>query len=459
MRFDAKTALNQLRATPVVVVLAVVTLSPLPYGSTEYGWVCIWLVLLSACALARIWTEPPPAGVTPLVVLTSLGMALTLFVTVQVASWVPGTVKDSAWAVASLRGIDGAGGRISVEASTPIYALVMPLCFLVALLAGYLCIDRHGRCIILAKSLVISGFAYALLGFAIGISNPGYVLFEKKIAYQSDFTGPFVNRNTAASYFGICLLAAIMLAFRAWRDNWPRGYLPRRERFLFLIGSFSSTSSFWVIAAATLLVAVLLTGSRAGAFLSIVFALVLFGLLVRKLGELRQSIVVGSMVVMLTLIVLMFGSGNVLTRMTEGFGENGRYAAWASSWQIVRDFPFLGTGLGTFMTSFPAYRDDGRGIMNIWERAHNTPLEFAAELGAPAALIICMIWFAATALFWHRYCEERASYALPALALMVMLLTGIHSLVDFPLQIPGCAIPVGVLLGGVMRQARHLPKK
>jgi O-antigen ligase len=453
MRVDVKSYLDRLRAAPIVVVLAVMTLAPLPYGSAEYGWVCIWLVLLSVCALARIWTEPPPSRATPLVILTALGGALTLFVAVQVAAWVPGAVKDGAWAVAAERGIDGAGGRIAAETSTPIYSLAMPLSFLVALLAGYLCIDRHSRCITLTKSLVISGFVYALLGFAIGISNPGYVLFEKKIAYQSDFTGPFVNRNTAATYFGICLLAAIMLAFRAWRDNWPRGYLPRREKFLFLIGSFSSTSSFWAIAAATLLVAVLLTGSRAGAFLSVAFASVLFLLLVRKLGELRRSTIIGGMAVVLTLIVVIFGSGNVLTRMTEGFGENGRYAAWASTWHIVRDFPFLGTGLGTFMTSFPAYREDSRGIMQVWERAHNTPLEFAAELGGPAALVVCLIWLAAIALLWRTYRKESDSYALPALAIAVMLLTGVHSLVDFPLQIPGCAIPAGILLGGMMRQS------
>jgi O-antigen ligase len=105
------------------------------------------------------------------------------------------------------------------------------------------------------------------------------------------------------------------------------------------------------------------------------------------------------------------------------------------------------------MTSFPAYREDSRGIMQVWERAHNTPLEFAAELGGPAALVVCLIWLAAIALLWRTYRKESDSYALPALAIAVMLLTGVHSLVDFPLQIPGCAIPAGILLGGMMRQS------
>jgi O-antigen ligase len=357
------------------------------------------------------------------------------------------------WQVAARHGIADAAGRVAIEASTPVYALAMPLAALLAFAAGYLFADRRSWCLTLIRALVVSGFLYALLGILVGISNPGHVLFERKIAYQTDFTGTFINRNTAAAYFGVCLLAALTLAFRAWRENWPSGYLPPRERFLFLTQNFSSASAFWTIATAALLVAVLLTGSRAGMATSLGAASVLFVLLIRKRGRIRRGAVLLGMIVVVGFIVQLFGSGNILTRVTEGFDENGRYAAWSSSWDIVKAFPVFGTGLGTFMAAFPAYRKGEHGIMQIWERAHSTPLEFAAELGLPATILMCALWVLACVMLFRAYRNEPNAYALPALAFAVLLLTGLHSLVDFPLQIPGCAIPVGIVSGALFRQS------
>ena len=121
----------------------------------------------------------------------------------------------------------------------------------------------------------------------------------------------------------------------------------------------------------------------------------------------------------------------------------------ASFW----DSPLLDTIIGTFMAAFPAYRKGEHGIMQIWERAHSTPLEFAAELGLPASILMCALWVLTSVMLFRAYRNEPNAYALPALAFAVLLLTGLHSLVDFPLQIPGCAIPVGIVSGALFRQS------
>jgi len=444
---------SRLRKIPGAIVIGVMGLAPLPYGSVEYGWVCIWLGMLAACILVRIWIAPPPSRKAPLLIVGLLGLGLIALARFQVSTWVPPSLTSPAWQVAAQNGIADVAGRVAIEADTPINALAMPMAALLAFLAGYLFADRRTWCLTLIRALVVSGFLYALLGIIVGISNPGYVLFEKKIAYQTDFTGTFVNRNTAAAYFGVCLLAALTLAFRAWRENWPGGYLPPRERFLFLTQNFASASSFWTIATAALLVAVLLTGSRAGMACSLGVASVLFVLLIRKRGRIRRRAVILGMIIVVGCIVQLFGSGNILTRVTEGFDENGRYAAWSSSWDIVKDFPVFGTGLGTFISVFPAYRKSEHGIMQIWERAHNTPLELAVELGLPATILISALWASTCVILFRAYRREPNAYALPALGLAVLLLAGLHSLVDFPLQIPGCAIPVGIVSGALFRQS------
>lgn len=437
--------------TSGVMLGAVVCLAPLPYGSDQYGWVCIWMGMLCAAVLLQLCIAQLPSRKAPLVTVSAIGFALVALAAFQLSDLVPSQFVHPAWSIASEHGI-AAPGRIAVEAGAPLRALASPLAVLLAFVAGYLRADRRSQCWSLIKIFIISGVIYALLGIFVGVANPGYVLFERKIAYQEDFTGTFINRNTAASYFGVCLLAAGTIAFRAWRDNWPTGYLPAKERFLFLVRMLTSATILWILAVAVLLVAILLTGSRAGTATSAFSAFILLILLIRKIDQALRTAVLLAAIVAAVAIVQIFGAGNILKRVSEGFHENGRYDTWASSWNIVRDYPWFGTGLGTFKMAFPPYRQSDVGIMQIWEKAHSTPLEWAVELGLPAASVMTIVWIFAQFILLRKYLMEPHAYALPALGLGAMILIEVHSAVDFPMQIAGCAIPITVLLGAIFRQ-------
>ena len=52
---------------------------------------------------------------------------------------------------------------------------------------------------------------------------------------------------------------------------------------------------------------------------------------------------------------------------------------------MIADHPWFGTGLGTFVWSFPAYRSANISLWGVWDLAHSTPLELAADLGLPLA--------------------------------------------------------------------------
>jgi len=435
-----------------LVTISVACLSPLPYGSDGYGWVCLWLGIISLSLLLRVWSAPLPTNKKPILVVVTGGLALAGLVVLQVSPHVPTILEHPAWQTAANAGVSDVHGRIAIEASLPIYSLALPLAIIAAFLAGYLQAAQRSWCWSLIQAVTVAGLCYAALGIWLGIINPGYVLFERKIAYQTDFTGPFVNRNTAASFFGVCFLSAIVVAFRKWRQNWPMGYLSGRQKFLFLVQNLTSSSSWWSCAAAILLGSVLLTGSRAGAAFSLIAAITVFFLLVRKAAAPRRSLLIIGGAAGLVLVLHLFGTGSILTRVIEGINENGRYAGWASAWRIVADYPLFGTGLGTFKTVFPLYRLGDHGITQIWERAHSTPLEIAVELGVPAAISVIGMWCMAMAATLRSYLREPKTYAMPALGFGILLLTGLHSLVDFPLQVAGCAIPVAILLGAIFRQ-------
>jgi O-antigen ligase len=114
---------------------------------------------------------------------------------------------------------------------------------------------------------------------------------------------------------------------------------------------------------------------------------------------------------------------------------------------LIADHPWLGTGLGTFAWIFPSYRPSDISAWGIWDRAHSTLLEIAAEQGVPFALLVLstllIIFF--TLIAGSRTRRSRAIY--PLAGLLIALLSAGHSLIDFSLQIPGLTIVVFAVVG------------
>ncbi len=93
------------------------------------------------------------------------------------------------------------------------------------------------------------------------------------------------------------------------------------------------------------------------------------------------------------LVLLQFMGGVVSNRFdVTGLADEGRFAAYRSTLRMIADFPWFGTGLGTFAWSFPAYRSPDVSMWGVWDIAHSTPLELAAEVGLPLAGAVCLGW-------------------------------------------------------------------
>ena len=108
---------------------------------------------------------------------------------------------------------------------------------------------------------------------------------------------------------------------------------------------------------------------------------------------------------------------------------------------------------GDLCFSFSAYRSDELSMYGIYDRAHSTLLELAAEGGVPLAIIVVIGWMIAFGTLAHGVRTRRRNRIIPATALAVGLMAACHSLVDFSLQIPGFAIVVFGLLGAGIAQS------
>jgi O-antigen ligase len=97
----------------------------------------------------------------------------------------------------------------------------------------------------------------------------------------------------------------------------------------------------------------------------------------------------------------------------------------ASTLQMIRQRPWTGFGLGTYATVYPEFASFDAGL--AVDHAHNDWAEWTAEGGVPLLLLMLSI---AAASFRP---AMRSGWGL---GIYVVFL---HSLVDFPLQIPAIA--------------------
>ena len=136
-----------------------------------------------------------------------------------------------------------------------------------------------------------------------------------------------------------------------------------------------------------------------------------------------------------------------MTRADAAIEENIRSDVFVMVNDAIKTSPWTGIGLGTFQDVFPAYRTGDLSSRGLWDKAHNTYLENALELGIPAALALHLAiglgLLAAAGNLRSRGDRRR----LAILGLSATLLVGLHAMVDFSLQMPAIALLYAALLG------------
>lgn len=191
---------------------------------------------------------------------------------------------------------------------------------------------------------------------------------------------------------------------------------------LFLL--FKTSKRRYLLFAATMLIAGLLSFSRA-AYFSLSAAIVFFFISSHGFNFVRKKF---ALVLFLFLIFILAALiPNPLTsRFFSSFsaqeGSNsGRIAMWAQAWQIIEEHPFSGVGLGNF-----AYYLDPTIELRNPVYAHNIFLDFGSELGIFAIFLLFMLILSPIASYYSR--PTKLKFAL-ATCFVVFF---VHSLFETP---------------------------
>jgi O-antigen ligase len=432
----------------------IVALVPFPLGSARP---LAWDVLALAVALlllAVLFLPTSGASISRegLFVPTLLFGIVIGFAILQTIPWVPSVLRNPIWDQAT--DILGKGIYGSVAADRPA-ALIYILRLLSYAGIFYLSVITGrdaNRARLGVKLVALSGTLYGIYGLLVYWSGNRTILWYPKWAYLHDLTGPFVNRNSFATYLGLCTLAALTLALESFARIDLRGDLRRK---ITLAIEFITSHTLLLLMIFVLFTALLLTHSRGGLAATVAGVMILLLAITFSpgTGRLRR---VGALSIgpcLLVIFIAFFISGGItLDRFdTADIDVNARLLVDQLTIQAIKDYPILGIGLGSFASVFQIYRTPA--ITAYFDLTHNDYLQNLLELGIPAALCLFAAMGCLIGLCIHGIRTRHRDAIFPCLGLAATALVGLHATIDFSLQIPAVTAVYLFILGIAIAQS------
>ncbi len=448
-------------AVASVLVAMVVGLSAFWLGSNRpLAWamnaVLAGSLLIFTCLSLQLEARRYPALMLSKLFVPAVMFGLGLsWAVVQILPLGSSAAAHPAWQVAGEALGRDTAATISINPGETRWAILRYLTAAAVLLTVYVLARsaRNAR-IILRTFVLLAGFA-ALYGLTrLSLSVDKILWFDEPD--RGYLTSGFINRNSAATYFGMASLAGLGLVFHQARAVLQStSQISGREMIRKLSLAMSGLLGLDLVLFVLMLVSLLATGSRGGigiTVLALVFMLLVYSVKQQVRGRSQEGglawvLSIVAVAVLLLGVFELSGTRLVDRLLNQGLESDARFETYAQTLLAVRDYLFLGSGLGTFQDVFTAYRIELSPGRHVWDKAHNDYLELLLGLGLPAALLVLLsfvtLFLGAIRGFFTRHRDTH--YA--AIATAACVLVGLHSLVDFSLQIQANALAFALLTG------------
>ena len=302
----------------------------------------------------------------------------------------------------------------------------------------------------MTAGILITGICVALTGIFQFGSPHRKLLWFREMQYGYLSFGPYVNRNHFAGLMEMLIPVGIGMCISLLPPV-RTSYGHRALISEFLTHTHSNRLILYFAGVIIMITGLFLSFSRGG-IVGFSLAMVFFGIMLLLRSSTRKKgwvIVISFFIVLLS--VSWFGWTPIVKRFVEishaDTSAVNRVHNWKDSSEIIRSYPFFGTGLGTYEHVYPRFKTIPS--RDKWEHAHNDYIEGAVELGIPGLFLAMYITVRFYAMMF-RVLRRRSSAYFRLLGIGGMAgITGIliHSLVDFNLHIGANALFFSFLFG------------
>lgn len=316
-------------------------------------------------------------------------------------------------------GINAANGfSLSIYPEATLNYLLQFLSYLAIFFVVLNHIDTEKKIRRIVVAIIICGFLYSMYG----------IIMRELVKSTSAFS-TLTNRNHFAAYLEIAVF--LSLAYSLTK-------MPKTNRVIF------------IFITAVMILTIFLTASRAG---RICFSLSLFIfslLLIIKRSVKKMLSVILIALLFFSFFITAIGLGQIMQRMETLLNPfkaySYRYDILKDSLRIIKDFPYLGTGFGTFAEIAQKYKTSSWQV--AYGFSHNEPVQLMVETGIMGFLFIflfSLLYLRQIYSLWLKRNSTLPVYV--TLGCLIGILSIIfHSLFDFIFHIPTTAILFFIVL-------------
>jgi O-antigen ligase len=433
-----------------LVICVAIVLSALAYGTVHY-W-SLALLNLGALTILVLWVLDAWRIGSVRISRNVLQLPLLGAIALGLIQLLPLGEVTSTVAAAF-----GASNTLSLDPHSTRLVLIQLATLLIYFSATLVFVDTPHRLQVLVRTIMVFGFFLALFGLTQSFTSPTRVYWIRELNQSTAF-GPFINRHHFAGYMELTIALPLALVFA--------GSIAREKILIYLF------------VAGLMGVALVMTASRGG-IISLV-AEILFLITVtaiwrkqsdrrrRKSGRLKRIAARAGMatalLVSLFLGVVLLGGEFSINRFIDSVNTDdpttGRAHFWSVTLNIIKAYPYLGTGLGAYGVSYTQY-DSRNGLFRL-EQAHNDYLQVLSDggiAGGVLALSFVVLLFYKAIVRARSRDDFRRGVALAGLSGCFGVL--VHSFFDFTLHTTSNALLFLVLaaLATLNGRVENAPRK
>lgn len=430
--------------------VAVILMSPLPYGNVETWSVSlieiIAFITFGIWAIGEILKGRIRILPSPIYVPVGLFFIIILLQTVELPGVILAILSPHKAELfqnkgAALEHLFGSGITLSNALSLYPFLTKEKLHLYLSYAAFFLIVSNYIKTSSQIKRFFWIVFTLSIVESLIGLLQ--YIVSGTNVPAS----GTYINPNHFAGL--LIVVVPLFLGYVLYlgdsktdgtgtRENKKKAQLPTQLILLF--------------ATSLMAISLILAQSR-GAIFSFAVSILIFYILIsryKKSGSIKLLLSIFFVIVILYSIWI--GLDPVIEKFSKTTKElPNRTYIWKDSLKLITDFPILGTGLGTFSLAYALYKKEAFWPY-IYDHAHNDYIELAAETGLAGLILI--IW--ALAAFFKTEISNGRNFSPKRDPLRYYLFLGclsgmagmlIHAITEFDFQIPANTYYFIFLLG------------